>query len=124
MDRDYILDELLELFNHDPTAVLMRGTNSIAPNCPTSGVLRVTFWGCSTKHTDWGEKPEGWDALVQREKEQGDGTLGFYVVVDGNGNKFCLDKEDRCYRALVEKPRLSRVEELADVLAEQLGDSW
>ena len=124
MDRDYILDELLQLFNNEATAALMRDTNSLAPNCPTSGVLSVTFWGCSTKNVDWGENPEGWDTLVQREKEQGDGSLNFYVVVDSNGNKFCLDKEDRCYRALVEKPRLSRVEELADVLAEQLGDSW
>lgn len=124
MNRDSILHELDRLVNKTPMAVMMRGANPIAPNCPTRGVFSCGTWGRSTKNLSWkeGRTPEGWDRLVVEEAEHGDCSLNYVVIYDSDGFGYCLSLEDEgCYTPLIEPPSRSDLNELADYLAD---DGW
>ena len=123
MNRDSILRELNNLVNRTPTAIMMTGTNPIAPGCPTRGVFSCGTWGSTTKHFSWeaGRTPEGWDALVEDEAEHGDCSLNYVIIYDSDGKGYCVSLGDDCYTPLIEPPRRSDMEDLADYLAD---DDW
>lgn len=121
MNRNSVLRELENLISRNPTAILMTGTNPIAPGCPTRGVFPCGTWGRTTKNLSWkeGRTPEGWEALVEDEAEHGECSLDFVIIHDNDGKGYVVNLGDDCYTPLVEPPSQSDLEELAECLSEE-----
>lgn len=112
-----LFSELKGLVDKTPMAIMMQGPNPIAPNCPQSGVFGCNTWSCSTESFRWRshQPPEGWDQLVEMEKEGGRNSLNFVIIHDAaQGRSFCVDLEDDCYTPLIAPPSDDDLKEVAD----------
>lgn len=124
MNRDSILDTLRDLVGNPlaPIAVVMTGSNPLAPATPTRGVFGVSTWAATTKHCSWKNPPEGWDTLVAR--EEADGEINPFVVIWDGDKGFCIDIDSDCYEGLFHLPSDTEVEATADYLADEMEDGW
>jgi hypothetical protein len=111
-----LLAELKRMVDKTPMAVMMTGPNPIAPNCPQRGVFGCNQWSCTTENYRWrSEPPEGWDRLLQMEKEGGRNSLNFVIIHDAAQDRsFCVDLEDDCFTPLTTPPSEEDLKEIAD----------
>jgi len=111
------LDALNDLIPSAPVAVLMQGTNAIAPDCPKNGLFQVIQWATTTKGIRWNGRmgaPQGWDTLVAREDA---GHRVSFVIITDLSVRYCIDLEDDCYQPLIVRPDDFKMQDTAEYLS-------
>jgi len=112
------IDALNDLIPSAPVAVMMQGTNAIAPDCPKDGIYKVIQWARTTKGIRWtSEAPQGWDILAAAE-EKGHGV--HFIIIRGPVFRYCINLADDCYQPLIVRPDDFKIQDTA----EYLSSSW